>query len=219
MHSRNLSANFCKKFRRSRRPRPRVCRKPHRGSQRRSKKRHIGIVCPLFAGHLNPMMALAAGFARRGYQVTFFSPMEQEIPLRTRGFRFASYGEWSDLAQLDRGLLDSDAILNPLTPFWASFELELMVINHRVHRLPAALKREKIDLVLADQVSHGSGTAAEKAGLPYITVSNALALNFDAAIPPFDSRLPYKEGGGIMRNYTGLKTAGFYAFTKMVCIY
>ena len=62
------------------------------------------------------------------------------------------------------------------------FRRELAMLHEE---LPAAVTAAWIQLLLVDQVSPAGGTVAEKLGLPFVTVSNALPVNREPAVPPY----------------------------------
>jgi len=60
--------------------------------------------------------------------------------------------------------------------------------------VPSILKAEAIDAVLADQEEPGAATAADLAGLPYVSICNSLPLNAAVEIPPGFFDWPYSPG-------------------------
>ena len=73
-----------------------------------------------------------------------------------------------------------------------------------IRHVPAMLREDCIDLMLVDQVSMGGGTAAELAGVPFLTISNALMVNRDELAPPFFTSWQYRPDWiGRSRNWAG----------------
>jgi MGT family glycosyltransferase len=70
--------------------------------------------------------------------------------------------------------------------------------------MPAVIREHGIEGLLVDQVNPAAGTVAEIAGLPFVKVANALALNRDPACPPAVLPWRYRPGPlGRLRNAAG----------------
>lgn len=70
--------------------------------------------------------------------------------------------------------------------------------------LPGVIRAAGIDAMLVDQVNPAAGTTAEIAGLPFVKVCNALALNRDPGCPPAVLPWRYRPGPlGRLRNRIG----------------
>ena len=164
----------------------------------------IGIVAPPAIGHLNPMVALALELLRRGHQVVLFTvadgarrlaglPLELVIigadafPLGSVDRAYAELGRLSGLAGLRFSV--------------AYFRRELAMLHDQ---LPAAMTAAGIQALLVDQVSPAGAMVAEKLGLPFVTISNALPINREAAVPPyFTDWLPSRAPWARWRNQLG----------------
>jgi MGT family glycosyltransferase len=144
-----------------------------------------GIVSPPAIGHLNPLMALALELKRRGHAVVVFTvadgarkleglPLEV-ITIGTSAFPPGAVEEvYATLGRLSgrAGLLFSVDY----------FRREVAMLHAD---LPVAVRGAAIDVLLVDQLCPAAGTVAEKLGLPYITICNALPVNREAAVPPY----------------------------------
>lgn len=144
---------------------------------------HYAIVCPDEAGHLLSVGAVGKELMRRGHRVTVI------------GRALAA----SVVQQLDLPLheLDASGVRYPFTPIsWVAFgsvgALWLVVIRNELRRyaeqvlrlVPQALRALEVDGVLVDQTVPAGGTAAEHAGIPFVTVCSALLWNREPDIPP-----------------------------------
>jgi MGT family glycosyltransferase len=69
---------------------------------------------------------------------------------------------------------------------------------------PDAIAREGIEALLVDQVTPAGNTVAERLGIPWVTVCNALAMNPEPGIPPGVLPWRYDPGWlGRLRNRAG----------------
>ena len=84
-----------------------------------------------------------------------------------------------------------------------------------LEKLPAALGELKVDGVIVDQIVSAAGTAAECAGVPFVTVCSALLWNEEIGVPPACTGWPYAQGRfARWRNRYGY--AGWHWFMRPV---
>lgn len=144
---------------------------------------HIAILTPPDAGHLYPLGALGIELVARGHRVTVISrgkaaPLVEQLRL---GFRKLDVDQlpwpsdfllWAAFSTVGAG-------------WYIGFRNSFAVGAEGVLQLvPSILKELAIDGVVVDQVMAGGGTAAERAGLPFVTVCSAPPWNEDRTLPP-----------------------------------
>ncbi|MFM2159207.1 MAG: hypothetical protein RLZZ124_1681 [Cyanobacteriota bacterium] len=145
----------------------------------------IGIVAPAAIGHLNPMAALALELVRRGHTVVVFTVADGVRRLRGLPFELVALGATSfpagsvDDAYRTLGRLSGLAGLR----FTVDYLRDEQAMLHA--ELPEACTAAGIELLLVDQVTPAGATVAERLGLPFVTVANALPVNREAAVPPY----------------------------------
>ena len=165
---------------------------------------HIALICPPQTGHLNPMTAVGRALQRRGHHVTALGVLDAETTIRAEGLEFevigradfpvgtvprtaAHLGSLSGLAAGRYGLADT-------------MRREAMICRDA----PAALRAIGASAVLVDQAEPAGGSVAEMMGLPFITISNALALNREPRVPPGYLPWSYRtDRWGLLRNKAG----------------
>ena len=136
---------------------------------------HFGILTPPDAGHLFPLGAIGGELVNRGHKVTVIArskaaPLVEEMQL---GFR----------------PLDLDKVPWPSAfLLWMVFRCfgqgwKVGFRNSFVHNAdgvlqltPDIFKELGLDGVIVDQVIAAGGTAAERAGIPFVTVCTTLPL-------------------------------------------
>ena len=73
-----------------------------------------------------------------------------------------------------------------------------------LREVPEAIQTAGIEALLVDQTSPEGGTVAEYLDIPFISVANAIMLNRDARVPPFNTAWNYDPSWqGIIRNKAG----------------
>jgi UDP:flavonoid glycosyltransferase YjiC (YdhE family) len=146
--------------------------------------RHVGLVCPEISGHLNPMTTLGRELKRRGYAVSVIARPDARAKAERAGLGFLPVGEADHPAG---SMARTTAALGELRGAAAvRFTVRVLGEAARVllRDMPAAIQAAGVDALVVDQVSPSGGTVAEKLGLPFVTVCNALALHPEPDIPP-----------------------------------
>jgi len=150
---------------------------------------HYAIVCPDEAGHLISEGVVGKELVRRGHRVTIVG--------RARSAPVAK--------QLDLPLhqLDITGLRYPFNPVsWfllRLFGVAWVVVVRDMLRwyaeevlrlVPQALQDLKVDGVLVDHIVSAGGTAAQRAGVPFVTICSALLWHEEPGVPP-----PYTSWG------------------------
>lgn len=129
---------------------------------------HFALIAPPYAGHINPMLAIAAALAGRGHLATL---------LHTGPPPACPAG----VATLRLELPPPGPVpFSPLAPvrLTASRTASLLQV------LPAALDRLGPTGLVVDQLEPAGALAAAARGLPWVSVANALAVNREPGMPP-----------------------------------
>jgi MGT family glycosyltransferase len=164
----------------------------------------IGTICPNAPGHLNPLTTLCRELQRRGHRVIFYQVPLAAEKIRERGFEVKCFGEKEYSPEEHLKNLQVQARLSGHKAFRHTRHLMMRGVGVLIRQLPAMLRDDRIELVLVDQVSMGGGTAAELAGLPFLTICNALMVNRDELAPPFFTSWRYRTDWiGRWRNRAG----------------
>src|SRR3954470_1778197 len=164
----------------------------------------IGTICPNIPGHLNPLTTLCRELQRRGHRVIFYQlPLAVE-KIRSRGFEVRGFGEKEYSPDED---LKNRQLMATLSGYKALRHTRgriIRAVGLLIRQVPALLREDRIELMLVDQVSMGGGTASELAGLPFLTICNALMINRDELAPPFFTSWRYRTDWiGRLRNWAG----------------
>ncbi len=164
---------------------------------------HFAVLTLTLPGHLNPVGAVGAALVQRGHKITVIAKTKDN-PL-VQGWPFAFH-------ELDRESVPWPSNFLLRTAFTLvgqrgyydyrnSFAWGAEVVLRLV---PPILKELAVDGVIVDQVVSGGGSAAERAGLPFVTISTSPPWNVDLAQPPFYSGWSYATGRrALLRNRLG----------------
>lgn len=166
--------------------------------------RRYGIVSPPAIGHLNPMVALGMELGRRGHSVVVFSVADGAAKLAGLPLEVITIGR----STFPRGAVEEAfATLGRLSGgdglrfSVAYFRRELAMLHHD---LPDAVRSSGVEVLLVDQLSPAGALVAEKLGLPFVTIANALPLNQEAGVPPYPTGwFPQNNPWALWRNQLG----------------
>lgn len=154
---------------------------------------HLGLICPPMHGHMHPMFSLARELQRRGHRVSALMLPDAREKCAAAGIEHVPIG----IAEYPAGRIQADVErLGQMSgPKALDFTLEL--IRHEVavqlRELPGLMHELNIDGILTDQVSFAGGSSSEAAGIPFVTVCNALMLDQDTQIPPLAMHWSYRN--------------------------
>ncbi len=171
---------------------------------------HVALVCPEMHGHLNPMSTLGVALARRGHRVTVvgFPPAERTTVRCGLGFRPIGVKEHAD-GEIDRSTAKL-AEMSGLAAVKLTVELLKWSAEVSLRDLPDAMRAERIDGVVTDQVSPAGGCAADLLKVPFAVACNAIALYEEPGVPPAVSGWTYSRGPlARLRNRLGNLLIGF----------
>src|SRR3954468_7993425 len=153
----------------------------------------IGIAVPGVPGHLNPVSCVGRELQARGHRAIAFEPIHGEEGVRATGLEYEAVG----LDAFPRGAMRAHYHrLGELRGLAAlKFLLAYYPLKARMvfREGPEALRRAGIDLLIVDQVDVAWACVADRIGMPFVTVSNALILNHEPAVPPFFTPWPYRD--------------------------
>jgi MGT family glycosyltransferase len=151
---------------------------------------HFAILCPEDTSHVLANGAVGKELVERGHRVTVVAPegaapVAEQLGLAVHtidGYEIPYH------ANLPLWLLfrlgGAQALIQVRS--WLRWYAEMML-----RLVPAALKELAVDGVLIDQTITAGGTAAERAGVPFVTLCAALPWNGDASVPPPFTGWPY----------------------------
>lgn len=146
---------------------------------------HFGIICPPYAGHLNPLSALGRELKSRGHRVTFLQTPDLEEKVASEGLNFSPIGVTTyrpgTMAKTFREL----AQLSEMKALHYSVKFCREMAEIICRDAPGAIAAIGIEALIVDQLEIVGETVAEGLGLPFICVSSGQAIHRRADVPPF----------------------------------
>ncbi len=167
---------------------------------------HFGLICPSATGHLNPTLCLGEELKKRGHCVTLIGFLDSQAKTLAAGLRFQVIGETEFPLGKNQEIFTKLGELEGLEA--VKFTLEMLSQGASIYLKYATeiIKKIGIEVLLVDQVSYSGATIAEYLQIPFVTICNALMLNREDTIPPFNTSWNYDPSPlGIERNLGGYK--------------
>ncbi|MDH6061031.1 glycosyltransferase [Chrysosporum bergii ANA360D] len=152
---------------------------------------HFGLICPAASGHLYPMTTLGYELKSRGHRVTLFGILDAQPKTLTAGLEFTAIGQSEFPAGAMAELFTQ---LGKLSGY-AALQYTINFIQKRadifLRQAPTAIKKVGVEALLVDQVSPEGGSIAELLDIPFVSVCNAMMINEDISVPPFNTSWNY----------------------------
>jgi zeaxanthin glucosyltransferase len=163
------------------------------------------------ASHMNLFLALGKELASSGHRVTFFGMTDNERKIREAGFDFDSTEPDHVPAGTLGRMLHQMSELGSFAALRLHGKFDELRYEGILGKGPAAIERAGVEALIVDQAEPCSGSLAERAGLPWVSVANGLAMNSEPAVPPIFTSWSYSESPlAIARNrmvYQGMRFA------------
>ena len=156
---------------------------------------HLALVCPEVPGHLNPMTTLGRELQRRGHRVTLVARPDARRKAESAGLNFVPVGGEQFPEGSEKAAAAALGRLRGLKAMRFTVELLRQGAEVLLKEGPEVARREKFDGMVVDQISAAGGTVADHAGLPHVTVCNALPLTPDLDdVPSTMKSWPFRRG-------------------------
>lgn len=141
------------------------------------------------------MTTLGHALRQRGHRVSLIGIPDAEDRVLAAGLEFVSIGKADYPAGSTRQLFNRLGELSGAAAFRATVEYFQRSTAMLLQEAPAALRAHDVDGLIVDQTSFGGATVAHRLDLPFVSVSCALLLNSEPAVPPANTGWPYHQSG------------------------
>jgi len=167
-------------------------------------RRHIAIIAPPTAGHINPLVALGTALESTESQITVVHMAEAAPLVSSSAVRFAAIDHCADhegsLAKHMYTLANPSGFIGLPRMIRSTATMTRLLLE----ALPSTLTRLGVDAVIADSVEPAGALVARHLRLPFITAVTGLPLLREATVPPPFLGWAYRPDAlGIHRNKGG----------------
>ncbi len=162
----------------------------------------FAIIAQPLSSHFQPLENLAIELIARGHSVTFFHQPDARRLLHFERIKFHAVGQ----QRLPTGKRPKSLPLPPyfdtLLGQWRSYADMAQVTQMLCEELPAALREDRIDALICDQMEAAGGLVAESLGLPFVSIACALPVNReDTTVPLAVLPYSYERSDGAHKRY------------------
>jgi zeaxanthin glucosyltransferase len=174
------------------------------------KRMRIGFVSMPFAGHLNPMTALARKLQSRGHEITFIGVPDVEPFARAADLKFESFCENEYPAGSIAKVYASISELHGLDVARRSVrEKNAGLFIAASKHLPDTLAQTGVEALVIDTIHTFLELVPMSLNMPYAQVSTGLHIDFSGTTPPLFFSWPHDgTPAALVRNREGVKAAG-----------
>ncbi|WP_235527693.1 glycosyltransferase [Sphingomonas sp. Leaf38] len=148
------------------------------------KRRHIAIIAPPTAGHINPLAALGTSLVEAGHRATIIHMADVASLVPDCSVDFAALDHPADcqglLAEYYRRLSQPSGPVGLPRMIRGTASMTELLLK----ALPTAMARLRVDAVLADSVEPAGALVARHLRLPFVTAVTGLPLLREPAVPP-----------------------------------
>lgn len=152
---------------------------------------HYGLLCPAASGHLHPMTTLGHALRQRGHRVSLIGIADAAERVRAAGLEFVPIGQADYPAGCTKQLFNRLGELSGAAAFRTTVAYFQQSTAMLLREAPPAFRAHGVDALLIDQTSFGGATVAHVLDLPFVSVSCALLLNSEPAVPPVNTGWRY----------------------------
>lgn len=185
-------------------------------------RRHIAIIAPPLAGHINPLVALGAALALTGSKITVVHMAEAASLVSDPAVRFAALDHPAYREGLLAKYISTLAQPSGLIGLPRMISSTASMTRLLLQALPVALTRLGIDAVIADSVEPAGALVARHLRLPFVTAVTGLPLLREPGVPPPFLGWAYRPDAiGVNRNKGGYAVSDLLMkpITKTVLAY
>jgi zeaxanthin glucosyltransferase len=145
---------------------------------------HFALICPPLPSHVTGMTAIARELIRRGHRATMFNIADARGLTLSEGTEFVPVGTEDhpegSLAEFSRTVAQLKGI--PALRF--GIRAAQKEADSLLRDVPAAMQLHGVTAIIGDQGSPVCSSIAERFGMPFFTVCNAIAANRHPSLPP-----------------------------------
>jgi MGT family glycosyltransferase len=145
---------------------------------------HFGLVCPPGTSHVTGLTTVARELSGRGHRATVFNILDVEPLAEREGVGFRPLGVKDHPKGAFKAFSERQSQLEGLAALRFGLQMARAEIAMLLVEGPEAMRSAGVTALLVDQGQPAGSTLAERLGVPFVTICNALAANPDPQAPP-----------------------------------
>jgi len=145
---------------------------------------HFGLICPPGTSHVTGLTTVARELCQRGHRATVFNILDVEELAHKEAVGFHPLGVAAHPKGFFRQFSDEFRQLHGLDALRFGLKAALGEITMLLEEAPDALRAAGVTTLIVDQGQPAGSTIAERLGLPFVTICNAVPSDPDPRVPP-----------------------------------
>lgn len=154
---------------------------------------HFGIICPPYAGHLNPLSALGRELKSRGHRVTVLQISDLAFKVCSEGLEFYPIGQTLYQPGSLAASFEQLTKLSEIEALRYSVDFCRHMTEIICQDAPTAIQTAGIEALLVDQLEPVGQSVAQFLNLPFICISSGQVIHRRADVPPFFTPWSYNN--------------------------
>src|SRR5262245_45613607 len=145
---------------------------------------HFGLVCPPGTSHVTGLTTVARELCSRGHRATVFNILDVEALAAREGVGFHALGAKDHPKGAFKAFTERQSQMEGLAALRFGLQMARSEIAMLLEEGPEAMRADGVTALLVDQGQPAGSTLADRLGVPFVTICNALAANPDPQAPP-----------------------------------
>jgi zeaxanthin glucosyltransferase len=145
---------------------------------------HFGLVCPPGSSHVTGLTTVARELCRRGHRATVFNVLDVEDLAAREGIPFCAIGVKNHPKGAFRAFTETFGRLNGMKALRLGLKVALDELSMLLTEAPDAMQNAGVTALIVDQGQPAGSTIAERLGVPFVTLCNAVPADPDPLVPP-----------------------------------
>ncbi len=168
---------------------------------------HFGLICPPGISHVTGLTTVARELCHRGHRATVFNILDVEELARKEAVGFHPLGVKDHPKGFFREFTDKFTRLHGIAALRFGLKAALGEIAMLLEEAPDAMHAAGVTTLIVDQGQPAGSTIAERLGLPFVTICNAVPADPDPRVPPsVTAWAPPTSWAGRARSWTAYRS-------------
>ena len=144
---------------------------------------HFGLICPPGSSHVTGLTTIARQLCARGHRATVFNILDVEELAAREGVQFQAIGQAHHPRGSFAAFSQKFSELHGVEALRFGLKVALEEIRMLLDEAPDAMRAAGVTALLVDQGQPAGSSIAERLGVPFVTVCNAVPMDPDPDVP------------------------------------
>jgi zeaxanthin glucosyltransferase len=145
---------------------------------------HFGLMSPPGTSHVTGLTTIGRELRRRGHRATMFNILDVEELAAREGVGFCALGTKDHPKGAFEAFSEKFGRMRGMKALRFGLKVALDELTMLLDEAPDAMRAAGVTALLIDQGQPAGSTIAERLGLPFVTICNAVPVDPDPGVPP-----------------------------------